>query len=97
MVGQSVVDNKVERLAGSQALRLRQAREQRQGFVGRTGRLAGWLEWPNGWYGPMLCQVQISHSSPTRCEMSPHAHTPDQRWAPMTTTPSPQAQIEQRI
>lgn len=71
-------------VAESQALRLHQAREQRQGFVGR----AGWLEWSNEWYGPMLCQVQISHSSSMRCAMSPHACTPDQRWAPMTT-PSP--------
>lgn len=59
-------------VAESQALRLHQAREQRQGFVGR----AGWLEWLNEWYGPMLCQVQISHSSSMRCAMSPHACVP---------------------
>lgn len=91
VVGQSVVDTRLGSLQESQALRLRQAHEQRQGFVGLAGWLVGWL---NG-TGPCCVRFRSHTSSQMRCGMSPCAYSPDQRWAPIDP-PGCQAQIEQR-
>lgn len=91
VVGQSVVDTRLE--ACRKPSFAAPSSSRAAPGVRWAGCQAGWVV---EWYGPMLCQVQISHNLANEMrDVATDASTPDQRWAPMTSiTPRARSRSE---